>query len=207
VNGPAQWAAGGAITLGVLADTHIPDRLAALHPQILPVFRAAGVQAILHAGDICARAVLDELEQVAPVTAVRGNRDVLAGPLHMTEQVTVGGARIALLHGHFGLIPYLVDKWFFWRDGYRLERYLAGLEQAGKHADAVVFGHTHYPEAFRRDGRFFMNPGSASFGAPGRSRQPSVGLLHIAPGGQVDGEIVPLEGYRLEAREWVQNRP
>ena len=41
-------------SLGVLADTHIPDRVPELDPQIIQVFRRAGVAAILHAGDVSA---------------------------------------------------------------------------------------------------------------------------------------------------------
>ncbi|MFZ3078594.1 MAG: metallophosphoesterase family protein, partial [Bellilinea sp.] len=68
--------------LGVVADTHIPDRVRSLHPDLLPGLSAAKVEAILHAGDICSPAVLAVLSQVAPVVAVRGNRDwAFAGTL------------------------------------------------------------------------------------------------------------------------------
>jgi putative phosphoesterase len=66
------------ITLGVIADTHIPDRARSLDPQLLSIFDAAQVKAILHAGDVCVPRILDELGEIAPVHAVRGNRDLWA---------------------------------------------------------------------------------------------------------------------------------
>ena len=63
------------ITLGVVADTHVPDRARQINPDLLRVLRQAQVQAILHAGDVCSQVVLDQLGQIAPVYAVRGNRD------------------------------------------------------------------------------------------------------------------------------------
>ena len=59
-------------TLGVLADTHIPDRVNQLNPRVLEIFQQAEVNAILHAGDVSVPRVLEELGQVAPVHAVRG---------------------------------------------------------------------------------------------------------------------------------------
>jgi putative phosphoesterase len=63
-------------TLGVLADTHIPDRVPTLNPRVIQVFRQAQVSAILHAGDVSVPQVLAELEKIAQVYAVRGNRDI-----------------------------------------------------------------------------------------------------------------------------------
>ena len=191
-------------TIGVVADTHIPDRVSGLHPGILPALRAAGVRHILHAGDICLRGVLDELAGLAPVTAVRGNRDLLAGQLAMIEEVELGGAHIALMHGHGGWGPYLRDKWKFLLSGYRLERYLKLLQQASPRAQVVVFGHTHYPTLTHHAGRLLFNPGSASFGCQ-PNKPPSIGLLHVAPGSpaQVTAEIIQLEGWRIKFRRWV----
>ena len=68
---------GPVIYIGVIADTHIPDRLPKLHPGILDLLQKHGVSQILHAGDICTPRVLDELAQIAPVMAVKGNRDFI----------------------------------------------------------------------------------------------------------------------------------
>ncbi len=190
------------LTVGVIADTHIPDRVTALHPLILPTLRAAGVSHILHAGDICAPEVLDVLREVASVTAVRGNRDFLAGPLRMVEEIEMDGVRLALLHGHGGLVPYLLDKVQFFRDGYRLERYLDRLIQTANTASVVVFGHTHHAEILCRAGKLLFNPGSASFGAkPGFP--PTIGLLRFFNSGKVTADIVPMKGYIVKNRKWI----
>lgn len=190
-----------AYTVGVVADTHIPDRVSALHPRIIPLLREAGAAHILHAGDISAAWVLDELRQVAPVTAVRGNRDLLAGPLELVERLELGGVPVALMHGHGGWLPYLWDKWQYLLFGYRLERYKNRLYRAAGPARVAVFGHTHYPVKLWYQGVLLFNPGSASFGTR-QNRLPSIGLLRIYPGGKVKGEFLRLEGYRIERRRW-----
>ncbi len=189
-------------TVGVIADTHIPDRVSSLHPLIVPALRTAGVSHILHAGDICIPEVLDALRSVAPVTAVRGNRDFFAGPLQMVEELELGRVRVALMHGHGGWLSYLWDKVQFFRDGYRLERYVNRLVKTGGAARVVVFGHTHHAEFFCRAGKLLLNPGSASFG-PGVGLPPTIGLLRFYAGGDVTANIVPMKGYVVKNRKWV----
>lgn len=193
--------AGGPITVGVLADTHVPDRLRDIHPGILPAFEAAGVGHILHAGDVCSPAVIRALEAVAPVTAVRGNRDWLLPALPLAQEVRLGGARLGLMHGHGGFARYLWDKAGYLFNGYHLERYLDTLIHTLPEAQVVIYGHTHHPELLWHAGKLLFNPGSASFGYS-RSRPPSVGLLHLAPGQPVKAEFVFLEGYRPYKRQW-----
>jgi putative phosphoesterase len=189
------------LTVGVVADTHIPDRVRALHPELLARLRAAGVARILHAGDISSARVLDALRAAAPVTAVRGNRDLLQPGLAMIERLELGGVPVALMHGHTGWLPYLWDKWQFYRHGYKLERYRDQLVADAGHARVAVFGHTHHPVVTWYRGVLLFNPGSASFG-PRRGLPPSLGLLRIYPGGQVAGEILTLRGYTIKQRNW-----
>jgi putative phosphoesterase len=190
------------LTIGVVTDTHIPDKVTELHPGIVPALRSAGVSHILHAGDICSRRVLKTLAEVAPVTAVRGNRDLFAGPLSLVEQVEFGGVQVALMHGHGGWKKYLWDKWKFMLVGYRLERYLYLLSQAGPQAKAVVFGHTHHPAIFWHEGRLLFNPGSACAGYL-NGDPPTIGLLHVYPDQQVNAEILPLTGWKIKERRWI----
>lgn len=191
------------ITLGAVADTHIPDRVNDLHPGLLPALKAAGVGHIVHAGDISTARVLESLRAVAPVTAVRGNRDFLAGPLKPVEQMELGGVPIVLMHGHGTVFQYLWDKWFFWRDGYRLERYLGLLLKAGQSARVIIFGHTHHPEILHHGDQLLINPGSASFGFK-RSMKPNFALLRVYPAGRLEAEIVPLTGWVIRDRRWVE---
>jgi putative phosphoesterase len=190
------------LTVGVVSDSHIPDRVGVLHPDLLNQLKAAAVDVILHAGDISGRGVLEELRQIAPVHAVRGNRDwAFYGELPLERRLELGGAKLLLLHAHGGFWRYLWDKWYYIRDGYRLERYLPVLERNSAPGDVVVFGHTHYPANEQWQGRLLFNPGSCSFGPPGGGL-PSFGLLQIYAAGRVEGKICQLEGWRITSGAW-----
>lgn len=173
-----------------------------LHPEILPRFHAAGVQHILHAGDICAARVLTELRQLCPVTAVQGNRDMFAGPLAMIERLDFAGTKVTLMHGHGGLWPYLWDKWQFWLFGYNLNRYINLLIRDNQDARVIVYGHTHHPLIKEHQGQLLVNPGSASFGI--HKGPPSIGLLRVMEDNQIEAEILPLLGYAIQNRRWVK---
>jgi len=149
--------------LGVISDTH-----GLLRPEALEVLRGSNL--ILHAGDIGDPAILEALEELAPVIAVRGNTDrgELARRLPDTQAVEVDGVVLYLLHdvGTLDLQP----------------------EAAG--FAAVVFGHSHRPEVSRKGSVLFFNPGSAG---PRRFRDPvTVGRIRI-DGGLLDPEVVELE--------------
>jgi len=188
-------ASGDVLTVGVVSDTHIPDRTRWLHPELIPALQRARVRAILHGGDISVPRVLHALQEVAPVTAVRGNRDwAFAGQLPWEQRLEFGGVPVALVHGHGTWSRYLWDKLQFMTNGYDLRRYQRtwrGLTDAR----VIIFGHTHRPENHWQDGRLWFNPGSAC------SRwHPSFGLLHFSAG-QVSGEIVHLDYAQWEAAE------
>ena len=150
-------------TVGVISDTHglvRPEALAAL----------AGVEHIVHAGDIGAPAVLDALGRIAPVTAVRGNndREAWAAGIPETEVVEIGDVSLYVLH-----------------DLHELD-----LDPRAAGFAAVIAGHSHQPRQEDRDGVLFFNPGSAG---PRRFKLPvSVGRLTIARG-RVAGALVTLE--------------
>ncbi|MCP3900239.1 MAG: metallophosphoesterase family protein, partial [Desulfobacteraceae bacterium] len=104
--------------VGVISDTH-----GKLCSQILNVFK--GVDHIIHAGDICGTDVLENLEKIAPVTAVKGNMDFgeLSFKLSATETIELGNALIYVLH-----IPHMLD-----------------IEPDEKGFNVVITGHTHIP--------------------------------------------------------------
>ena len=177
--------------LGVISDTHVPDRIPQLNPRALDVFRQAGVTQILHAGDIMVQSVLDELAQVAPVQAVRGNRDVWNLkhlPTHL--QLEVDGVRIGLTHGHGTLSNYIYEKFDIAIKGKRVGRYLQRVVADFPHADVIIFGHLHVPGILNLEGKLVLNPGSACCPYP-RSLKPSVALLHVTSG-TARAEIVEL---------------
>ena len=157
--------AAGVHTLGVISDTHglvRPEALAAL----------AGVERIVHAGDIGSRDVLDALARVAPVTAVRGNNDRggWAADIPATEVVEAGGVSLYLLH-----------------DLHELD-----LEPRAAGFAAVISGHSHQPRLEERDGVLYLNPGSAG---PRRFKLPiSLARLTIAHR-RVRAELVTLQSF------------
>ena len=192
------------ITVGVLADTHVPDRAACLAPGLLEGLRAAGVGRIFHAGDVCSRRVLTQLEEIAPVTAVRGNRDfTILPPLPLRFEEEIGGVLVGMVHGHGGWAGYWRDKLKYIVEGYRLERYIQAAGAACPEARVIIFGHTHHPENAWRDGRLFFNPGpSVGFQLGSYQCASSYGLLRFYPGGRVQGEIVSLPNVRLRSGVW-----
>ena len=120
--------------IGVISDTH-----GVLRPEAVAAL--AGVDYILHAGDVGDVAILDALRKIAPVTAIRGNidRDGLCAQLPPTEVVELGGVAFYLLH-----------------DVKELD-----LDPRSAGIGAVVSGHSHKPAIEWRKGVLFLNPGSA----------------------------------------------
>jgi putative phosphoesterase len=175
------------VTLGVVADTRVPDRMRALPPAIFDAL--AGVDAILHAGDLCVPAVLAALERVAPVYAVAGNRDLFLR-LPLERRLTFEGVRLALTHGHGGLLGYAREKLRYYTVGFYHSRFLRQVRARFSDVDVIVFGHSHRPVNQVVDGVLLFNPGS--LGPDYRARHgPAYGRLEI-DGRQVRGEIVPL---------------
>jgi uncharacterized protein len=144
--------------IGVLSDTHNY-----LDPRIPKLF--AGVDQILHAGDIGQPAILLALEQLAPVTAVAGNTDDPGFRYRQTEVVEVAGRKF-LLH-HIVNPQSLTDA--------------LSARIARERPDAVVFGHTHKPFCETIGGTLFFNPGYAGKSRFGLER--SVALLHCGEKG------------------------
>jgi putative phosphoesterase len=120
--------------IGVVSDTH-----GLLRPELLPAL--AGVDHILHAGDVGDPSILTKLRCIAPVTAIRGNVD-RSGPcanLPPTEAIELAGCLIYMVHA------------------------LEDLDLTPRAASirVVLSGHTHKPLIEHRDGVLYFNPGSA----------------------------------------------
>jgi putative phosphoesterase len=151
--------------LGLISDTH-----GLLRPDVHTAF--AGVELILHAGDVGGDEILDELELIAPVHAVYGNTDAPGQPrLADAIDLSIGGVSVHVSHGHEIGSPVAAKL---------LERYAA---------DVVVFGHTHRPLIARAGDRLVLNPGAAG---PRRfDIMPSVARLTIRDG-RADAELIAL---------------
>ncbi len=181
------------VTIGVIADTHIPDRARRLNPRVLEIFQEVQVDVIFHAGDVSAPYVLHELEEIAPVHAVRGNRDwLLLSRLPMTLNLEYAGVSIGLTHGHGGWKNYLADRFYLLSHDYSHEMLLPRLLETFPHQKVIVFGHGHVPLNSWMNGKLLFNPGSPHF--PHTKRiTPSLGILQLSAGGEVKGEIIPLD--------------
>jgi len=168
--------------IGVLADTHVPDLLPAVPQRALQLLESANVVKILHAGDLCRPTVLRQLEEIAPVVAVRGNRDLLwpgNWSLPSTRIVEIGGVRIGLTHGHSDL--WTCMKGCFSRirhhrpiDLWNSGRFIGIL----KNVTVIVYGHTHIPSIDWIEGRLLINPGSLA-PAKGTGSHPTIVLARI----------------------------
>ncbi|MEW6717791.1 MAG: metallophosphoesterase family protein [Chloroflexota bacterium] len=181
------------LTLGVIADTHIPDRARNLPLEVLDIFQAAEVTAILHAGDVSEPGVLAQLNEVAPVYAVRGNRDwIRLRYLPHKLKLNFNGVTIAMTHGHGSLGYYFGDKIDLLVKGIpTFDRFEQRVMRMFSDVQVIIFGHIHHPVNRLVDGVLLFNPGSPCCPIP-QGTKPSVGLLKIASGGEVMSETVPL---------------
>jgi hypothetical protein len=181
------------ITLGILSDTHIPDRSIALHPKVLETFRSAQVGAILHAGDISTPPVLMQLGEIAPVYAVRGNRDIYALP-HLPAQLTLSfnGVKVGLVHGHGRLRDYLIDKARILFVGVQQGHYRRRVLQTLPDVDVVIFGHLHQRIQKQVAGKLLLNPGSTCCPDRKHGHPPGAALLHLEAGGKIECEFLDL---------------
>lgn len=144
--------------IGLISDTH-----GRLRAEVFDHF--AGVDRILHAGDVGPHDLLLELEAIAPVTAVLGNTDSfdLRARLGEVAELELDGQRVVVAHGHQLGSPTP-----------------AALRKAHPGAAVIVYGHTHRPLVEEEDGVLVVNPGSAGaarFGIP-----PSIGILSLSNG-------------------------
>jgi putative phosphoesterase len=189
--------------IGVIADTHIPDRVGALHPDILPTFKDNGVDLIIHAGDISSPDVLRQLEQIAPVQAVMGNRDWWRfKDLPALKVITIKDVKILITHGHGHIFSYVWDKLPYWLWGYKFERFVKKFSKLNQEFDVVLFGHSHHHENCWVEGRLYFNPGSAY--DPLRNHSgPSIGVMEIGAGKVIGAKIICLQGFKWHSGKWV----
>ena len=150
-----------ALRVGVISDTH-----GLLRPEAEDALQ--GCDFIVHAGDIGEPVILKQLENIAPVIAVRGNMDGgWAYKLSRTEIVEKNDRLIYVIH----------------------DLSMMDLDPSAVDVSVVVSGHTHSPSVSRHKGVLYINPGSAG---PRRGRRPvSIGILEI-DNNSLDAHIIQL---------------
>jgi len=119
--------------IGLLSDTH-----GLLRPEVLDLM--CGVCSILHMGDVCDPAILEQLASVAPVHAVRGNCDHGAQLAALPETCAVD------VFGHTGYLIHNLDD--------------LDVDPVAARIPFVFYGHTHKPQETESGGVRFINPGS-----------------------------------------------
>jgi hypothetical protein len=155
--------------IGVISDTH-----GLLRPEVAPAL--AGVDRILHLGDVGKFSILAELEKIAPVTAIRGNID-REGPCSQLPETEV-----TLIEDSMHVSHYI----YMLHDLKTLH-----LDPAAGRFAAVLSGHTHVPNFYTRKGVLYLNPGSCG---PRRFQLPiTIALLTVSEAGEFEAKIVSLD--------------
>jgi putative phosphoesterase len=172
--------------IGLISDTHSAGSGRDLPQPVLDVSR--GVDLILHCGDLECLGVLDYLETVAPVLAVRGYEDPMEPGERLantTRVVEVEGIRIGMVHDIQWPTPGILTS----PDGTALHFPQSPIndllrKKFGRPVDIVLFGDTHEELVCYYDGVLFVNPGSPTY--PGRRHRAgslgTIGLLEIEKG-------------------------
>ncbi|KAH7912362.1 Metallo-dependent phosphatase-like protein [Hygrophoropsis aurantiaca] len=139
----------------LIGDLHIPHRTHDLPAKFRKLLVPGKIQHVLSTGNLADSETLDFLRGVVQsgsgdgVCVVRGDYDLNpAHPLPLSATVTHGSIRIGIIHGHQCVPPGDLDA-------------LAAIARQ-MDVDVLVSGHTHTFQALEYDGRFFVNPGSAT---------------------------------------------
>lgn len=181
--------------IGLISDTHSAGSGRDLPTEVFDAL--AGCELVLHCGDLECIGVLDYLEELAPVLAVRGYEDpVEPGDrlANVSRIVEVEGLRIGMVHDIQWPPPQISTT----PDGTGLVWPASGLralleKKFGGQVDVVVFGDTHEEMVEWREGVLFVNPGSPTY--PGRRHAPrslgTVAILDISDG-EITARIVDL---------------
>lgn len=188
--------------LAIVGDTHVPDRLNALHPNLLSEIKALHPHGIIHTGDSCTFSVLQQFSKIAPLLAVRGNRDWFAtGKLPLEVSFVLHGVKITCLHGHDGWLRYFWDKLHFLAYGYDSSFYISWLQKRFPDSGLIIFGHTHICEIRKIGNQQYVNPGSV-IQAGKMDNAPTCAFLQISPEEIELSEIRQLSGWARNRRNW-----
>jgi putative phosphoesterase len=154
--------------IGIISDTHMPADIRQLWDEVRLAF--AGVDLILHSGDIVHPMVLDQLEEWAPVIAAEGNNDfgMVDRRVAPTQWLDIEGFRVAMVHDMEPEDEPIAEL---------QRKYLGGAP-----ADVMITGHTHLERLDFRDGVLQVNSGSAVHPHLWSSRMGTVAVLDVAPG-------------------------
>ena len=147
--------------IGLISDTHIPDRLSCFPENVMKAFE--DVDLILHAGDVTDSTVIEKLEEIAPVLAVEGNMDRRFARVDLPKSriIKVENQKIGILHGD-GLVRGDMEQLAY-----------KAMEMG---VDILISGHSHIPHGEKIKDVILINPGSPT--VP-RTNERTVAILEI----------------------------
>jgi putative phosphoesterase len=143
------------ILIGLLSDTHVPQRTNALPESVIDDFINRKVDYVFHLGDFTSFDVYGKLIETFgkdKVVAVKGNMDFdskIKEALPDTLEFKIYEFNVLLLHGMGG--PNMIIK-----------RLIKKLDLLNSDYDIVIFGHTHRPVNEKHNGILFFNPGTTT---------------------------------------------
>ena len=168
----------------------MPGTIPSLWQQVLDGF--AGVDCILHAGDLHVANVIEALDEIAPtfVSVGNGDLDVVHPRLKDTWCAAMAGVNVGLIH-RFPTPSRASEE----KLAKNLNRHFESVP------DVVIYGHTHLAEVHTVAGRTYINPGSATLPNNQSTRLGTIGFLEISRRG-VAVELLQLtdEGLSLIER-------
>ena len=188
--------------LGLISDTHIPEAMPELWPHLFEQFK--GVEAILHAGDIYDLSVIDQLHDIAPVYAARGNGDDgssgrILQPfderLKETWLLEFNGFKIGLTH----YIPMPESP-----PALTVGRWADKLFPSGR-PDVLIYGDTHVEQVDHIDDMLCVNPGSPTFPHNLNLQFGTIGFLHLDEE-RPRAEIWQLNESGIVPFDWANSR-
>jgi putative phosphoesterase len=149
--------------VGLIADTHVPARAKCIPKAVFKIFENADF--IVHAGDLVKLAVIDELEQLAPVLAVHGNMDgpEVSGALPKLNSLKIFDWKIGVMHNPRALFGMGKMREIAKQNGFNV----------------FVYGHTHNSSIKWEGKTLYINPGSPTNPLPSFVNKPSVALLKV----------------------------
>jgi len=152
--------------IGLIGDTHIPNRAKEIPNYFLEVFKNEKVDFILHLGDVNEKYVLEELERIAPVKAVIGNTDYLDLPEYLTFEID-----------KYKIFAFHPDNIYPRGD---IKQILSIAKRMN--ANVIIHGHTHLPRFLYEEGVYIISPGSATGVRSGEIRETvkSIAILEIS---------------------------
>jgi len=178
----------------IIGDLHIPHRAQDLPNKFKKLLVPGKIQHILSTGNLCTKEIRDYFKSLASDLHIAKGEFDENSPYPDTKVVTIGAFRIGICHGH-QIVP--------WGD-----RQALSILQRQLDVDVLITGHTHKYESFEQNGKFFINPGSAtgSYGPLTHDVVPTFVLMDIqGPNSTI--YVFQLPGEEVKVEKVFYNKP